>query len=499
MLDRIWCVRRNYRLLVLSPPPSIVWFRNDLRLADNPAVQAAVNEDAPIIALYILEETKAQRPLGGASRWWLDKSLKALSADIAERGGNLTLRRGDPKSIIEELVNDTGAASVFWNRRYGEADRHIDKAIKSCLKDRGVDTISFNGSLLTEPWQIETNSGGHYKVFTPYWKSVRACYQAPNPIPAPTQISCVRVDSDKVESWGLHPTSPDWSEGFNAPWVPGESGARNRLDDFLKNSVSCYEDDRNRPDKDCGTSGLSPHLRFGEISPVSVWRATLARIEDGSLDEASAYVFLSEIVWREFSYVLLFHYPDLHEENYNADFAHMPWRSSKSDYDRWCRGQTGYPIVDAGMRQLWATGWMHNRVRMIVASFLTKHLLLPWQKGEDWFWDTLVDADPASNAASWQWTAGSGADAAPYFRVFNPITQGQKFDETGNYVRKWVPELADLPTKHIHEPWAAPQKILDEACVTLGSTYPHPMIEHKEGRQRALDAYDTLKEKRDAA
>ncbi|MEL6693875.1 MAG: FAD-binding domain-containing protein, partial [Pseudomonadota bacterium] len=287
--------------------------------------------------------------------------------------------------------------------------------------------------------------------------------------------------------------------GFDGSWAPGEAGAKERLAAFLRKSVSAYNEDRNRPDLEKGTSGLSPHLAFGEISPSQIWRATKSKMDAGEVDENGAHTFLSEVVWRDFAYVLLYHNPHLATENFKPDFNLMPWRDEEADLTAWQKGLTGYPIVDAGMRQLWHTGWMHNRVRMIVASFLTKHLLIHWQHGEDWFWDTLVDADPASNSASWQWTAGSGADAAPYFRVFNPITQGEKFDESGDYVRKWCPELAELPRKYLYQPWEAGPLILHQAGIKLGETYPEPIVDHKSGRQRALDAYETLKERRDAA
>jgi len=307
------------------------------------------------------------------------------------------------------------------------------------------------------------------------------------------------LDSELLADWDLHPQHPDWSTGFDPVWRPGECGARARLDQFLSGPVSAYGEARNRPDIETGTSGLSPHLAFGEISPTQIWRATNSRIDAGEIDEKNARKFLSEVAWRDFSYVLLFHNPDLAKSNYKPDFDLMPWQDDEELLVAWQTGQTGYPIVDAGMRQLWHTGGMHNRVRMIVASFLTKHLLIHWRNGEAWFWDTLVDADPASNSASWQWTAGSGADAAPYFRIFNPITQGEKFDETGDYVRKWCPELARLPRKFLYQPWAADQHILSAAGVSLGETYPAPIVDHKFGRERALAAYETLKQRRDAA
>ena len=480
-----------------APTPALVWLRNDLRLTDNPALFAAVETGRPVICAYILETPeKGQRALGRAAAWWLDKSLRRLADDIAARGGQLVLRRGKAAEALDRLVQDTGAEAVYWNRRYEGGGRDVDAAIKSSLKARGIEVDSFNGALLTEPWTVKTGSGGYYKVFTPYWKAIRANYTAPDPVPAPDRLAGQGVHSDDIDGWQLHPVDPDWSTGFDPVWTPGEAGAQARLARWLETGLATYEARRNRPDFETGTSGLSPHLRWGEIGPAQVWRAVKHKIETEDTDLDSAWAFLSEIVWREFAYVLLYHNPDLAEENYNPDFRLMPWRDSDADYRAWTGGQTGFPIVDAGMRQLWAIGWMHNRVRMIVGSLLTKHLLLPWQWGEDWFWDTLVDADPASNSASWQWVAGSGADAAPYFRVFNPITQGQKFDPSGAYVRNWCPELAGLPDKYLHAPWTAPDAVLRQAGIRLGETYPRPVIEHAEGRKRALDAYDTLKERR---
>ena len=478
------------------PAPAIFWFRRDLRLADNPGLDAALAAGGPVILLYIRgRRTGAQRAPGAASDWWLDKSLAALGRDIADRGGQLALRSGDPADIIPDIIRETGTGSVYWNRRYGEADRAADAALKAQLTEAGCKVASFNGHLLTEPWTCKTGSGGPYRVFTPYWKSVRAVYAPPPRLPAPDRLNTLALSSDHLEDWGLHPSGPDWSTGFGPVWTPGEAGARARLDAFLSVGLATYRDHRNRPDVETGTSRLSPHLAFGEISPAAIWRATQQAMEDGrrNIPDDDASVFMSELVWREFSYVLLYHYPHLATGNYNPAFDAMPWRDSEADYQSWCRGETGYPMVDAGMRQLWQTGWMHNRVRMIAASFLTKHLLLPWQKGEAWFWDTLVDADPAANAASWQWTAGSGADAAPYFRVFNPISQGEKFDETGAYVRKYCPEIANLPDKYLFAPWTADKATLAKAGVELGRTYPKPIVDHATGRQRALDAYEQVK------
>ncbi len=485
-----------------SSQPIIKWFREDLRLSDNPALDAAASTGAPIVCVYILEDpADGRREFGGASRWWLHHSLEALSQSIAEKGGRLVLARGNAKEIIPRLAEETAACGVHWNRRYDAAGIETDRDIKSHMKDKGIRAESFNGRLLTEPWKITTGSGGYYKVFTPYWKSLRSSYGAPEPLAPPSSLARPDVASEDLSDWGLLPSAPNWAKAFPDCWTPGEAGAAERLDKWLDTAINNYDDNRNRPDIDDSTSGLSPHIRWGEISPVQVWRCVRGRMEDGryKIDDDAAWTFLSEIAWREFSYVLLYHNQDLARENYNADFSHMPWREDEADYERWTSGKTGFPIVDAGMRQLWEIGWMHNRVRMIVGSFLTKHLLLPWQKGEDWFWDTLVDADPASNAAGWQWVAGSGADAAPYFRVFNPITQGSKFDASGAYVRRWCPELKGLPDKYLHSPWEAPEDVLKKAGITLGETYPRPMIEHKAGRQRALDAYDTLKERRQAS
>ncbi|MEL7540688.1 MAG: deoxyribodipyrimidine photo-lyase [Pseudomonadota bacterium] len=477
-----------------------MWFRRDLRLDDNPALAAAVKAAGQhVICLYILEDQPDGRALGGASKWWLDKSLRSLRAQIERIGSALILRRGDAQSVLQDVIAESGANSIHWNRRYDGAGRKIDTDLKAHFKAQNIEVESHNGSVLTEPWTQTTGSGGYYKVYSPYWRSVQANYQSPPVASQPEALITPDLVSDNLEDWQLHPSNPDWSEGFDGPWQPGEDGAKQRLADFLDGPVSAYKDDRNRPDIETGTSGLSPHLAFGEIGPAQIWRATKDRMLAGAVSETGAHVFLSEVVWRDFAYVLLFHNPELASENFKPDFDLMPWRDDDSGLKAWQKGKTGYPIVDAGMRQLWHTGWMHNRVRMIVASFLTKHLLIHWRQGEDWFWDTLVDADPASNSASWQWTAGSGADAAPYFRVFNPITQGEKFDATGAYVRKWCPELERLPRKYLYQPWEAGPLILQEAGITLGETYPHPIVEHKQGRARALAAYETLKERRDAA
>lgn len=480
-------------------PPVIVWFREDLRNSDNPALAAATATGGPVVCLYIRETGSLQaRALGGAAMWWLNQSLKALAASLEALGGRLILRTGNPDAVLPALVRETGANSVFWSRRYGEAERTSDAGIKAALKDSGINVQSFNARLLMEPWALKTGAGGYYRVFTPFWRSLQASYTAPPQLLPPKHMKTVDLGSEKLDAWALHPSDPDWSGGIAKVWVPGETGAQARLNEFLNGGVSAYAESRNRPDLVGSTSRLSPHLRFGEIGPAQIWRAVKAGIEAGRIDEKAGLVFLSEIAWREFSHVLLHFNPELAEKNYNPGFDRMPWLEDPETLQAWQRGQTGYPVVDAGMRQLWHTGWMHNRVRMIVASFLTKHLLLPWQVGEKWFWHTLVDADPAINAASWQWTAGSGADAAPYFRVFNPITQGSKFDETGAYVRQWCPELSRMPDKFLHAPFEAPPAVLKAAGVELGKTYPKPIVDHAAARQRALDALKTTKEERGA-
>jgi len=470
-----------------------------LRLDDHAALAAASQTKRAVICVYILEQDTSLRRPGGASLWWLDKSLKALRSDISALGGKLVCRRGIAKDVIGDLVKEIEPEAIYWGRRYNKAGRDIDTEIKAWLKDEGIQAKSFNTSLLSEPWAYETVSGGYYKVFTPYWNVVKRSYSPSPAHPRPQALAGKGIAGDRIEDWGLHPENPDWSGGIENEWTPGEAGARKRLEDFLDVGLRSYETARDRPDIDDGTSRLSPHLQHGEIGPAQIWRAVRTKIDHGFKQESAAWKFLAEVAWREFSYVLLYHNPDFGWSNYDDKFDDMPWKSNKNDLRRWQNGQTGYPIVDAGMRQLWHIGWMHNRVRMIVASLLTKHLMIPWQDGENWFWDTLVDADAASNAAGWQWTAGSGADASPYFRIFNPITQGQKFDASTAYVRKWCPELKDVPDKYVHAPWQAPADILKEAGVTLGVTYPEPIIEHAAGRARALDAWETLKKKQDAA
>ena len=472
----------------MSNAPIIVWFRRDLRIADNPALSEAVATGRPVICLYILE-TEKSRDLGGASQWWLHHSLNSLARDLNAIGAKLILRKGQAFRVLDMIIEDTGAQSIFWNRRYDLEPRETDSAIKADLTQRGLTVKSFRANLLSEPWTVTTKTENYYKVFTPYWRRAQETLDTSDPLPAPQTIKQYKgeLKTEALEALSLCPASPDWGSKMSPHWTIGSKGADKALKQFLDGPVADYPDDRNRPDKEDGTSKLSPHLAFGEISPKQIWHAC-----KGDLDKARK--FLAEIGWREFSYVLLYHNPKLATENFKPAFDAFEWNMDDAYLARWQKGQTGYPFVDAGMRQLWQTGWQHNRVRMVTASFLIKHLLIDWREGEKWFWDTLVDADPASNAASWQWVAGSGADASPYFRIFNPFTQGEKFDPKGDYVRKFVPELKELPNKFIHRPWDAPEDVLTKAGVKLGENYPEPIVDHKKARERALDAYKATKE-----
>lgn len=479
-----------------SESPIILWFRRDLRLNDNPALDAAVSVGRPIIPLYILDDDDAgEWAPGAASRWWLHGSLSALASAIASLGNLLILRAGSAASIIEEIQSETGATSVYWNRRYEPWATRRDELIKTALKEKGVEARSFNAGLLREPWNVTTKSGEPYKVFTPFWKALRALGEPDRPKASPSGIPSPSVfpHGDELASFALLPAAPDWAGEMRKAWVPGEKAALARLDAFIYSTIFEYGDKRNLPGI-ASTSRLSPHLHFGEIGPRQIWHAVTARAmaQTGNPMPRGVETYLSEIAWREFSYHLLFHFPQLPSQPLRDEFSDFQWADDPVGLSAWQRGLTGYPIVDAGMRELWATGWMHNRVRMIVASFLIKDLLIDWRIGEAWFWDTLVDADLASNSASWQWVAGCGADAAPYFRVFNPSLQGIKFDHDGAYVRRWVPELSQMPDDLIHAPWTARPIELSDAGIDLGRTYPMPIVDHAFARNRALARYKQL-------
>jgi deoxyribodipyrimidine photo-lyase len=477
-------------------PPALVWFRQDLRLDDNPALTAAAERGGPILAVYVLDEDGDWAP-GGASRWWLHHSLAALDRDLAARKIPLVLRRGRADRIVPALMCEVGAEAVFWNRCYEPAAIARDAALETALRAHGRTVVTGNASLLREPWTIANRGGGPFKIFTPFWRALLAAGDPPAALP-PIAPHCPGVEppaSERLAAWKLRPAQPDWAGGLHATWIPGEQGARMRLDALCETILVQDVTARDVPALE-GTSRLSPHLHFGEISPRRIWhrvRSVMAEARQPGLDQ-QAEVFLKELAWREFSYHLLFHAPWLPERPLQPRFEHFPWRHVDAELRAWQRGCTGYPLVDAGMRQLWQTGWMHNRVRMVVASFLIKHLLHDWRLGQRWFWDTLVDADLANNAASWQWVAGSGADAAPYVRVFNPTLQGEKFDPEGAYVRRFVPELAGLPSAYIHAPSRAPSTVLRAAGVAPGRSYPMPIVDHKAARARALAAFKATRE-----
>ena len=455
-----------------ADPPVILWFSQDLRLADNTALGAALASGRPVIPLFILHEAADGRPWGAASRWWLDKSLRALDADLRERGSRLILRRGDPAMVLPALAEQLGA-QVVWNRLYGPAAVERDGALKAELHAR-----SYNASLLVEPWRVRSGSGAPYAVFTPFWKAAQAAITDDSLEPAPRRLPAPEVwpDSDDLAAWRLHPSAPDWSTGFGG-WRPGEAGAQARLKTLLTR-LQAYAERRDRPDLDA-TSGLSAHLHWGEVGPRQVRAAVRSQLAS----QADADKFLAELGWREFNHALLHQHGDIARRNLRPAFDGFPWRRDEAGLKAWKAGRTGYPLVDAGMRQLWATGTMHNRVRMVVASFLIKHLLIDWREGEAWFWDALVDACAANNPAGWQWSAGCGADAAPFFRIFNPTAQGERFDPHGDYVRRWVPELERLPAAAIHKPW-----------LSGGARgYPAPIVDHARARARALEAFAALR------
>jgi deoxyribodipyrimidine photo-lyase len=477
----------------LEPSHVILWFRLDLRLKDNPALLAAAALKAPVVPVFIwAPEEEDPWPPGAASRWWLHHSLRSLEDELSKVGSKLTIRKGPAKRVLQELLAQTRATAVFWNRRYEPALRTRDGELKSALNARGVNVQSFNSALLFEPWTILNGAGRPFQVFSAFWK---ICLKQPVPIPsspAPKRLQAPPSWPESLPLDGLElEPKIDWTGGLRAEWKPGETGAHQELRRFLKSDLANYSFARNLPARSA-TSRLSPHLHFGEISPREIWHAVLARRDNDNAGSADSY--LREIGWREFACHLLFHFPFTTNEPLRKEFARFPWQTDLALLKAWQCGSTGYPLVDAGMRELWATGWMHNRVRMVVASFLTKDLRIRWEEGAYWFWDTLVDADLANNSLGWQWTAGCGADAAPYFRIFNPVSQSEKFDPEGDYIRKWVPELSRLAKPWIHKPWTAPEPVLTEAGVRLGSNYPFPIVVHEHARRQALEAFEQIRE-----
>lgn len=472
----------------MSSSKIIFWFRQDLRLSDNPGLMEAAKQGT-VIPIYILDdETPGEERLGGASRWWLHHSLVSLNKSL---GGALRVYKGKPQEIFETLIQQFSPAGVYWNRCYEPWRIQQDTRLKQMLKDQGLQCQSFNASLLWEPWDVLKSDKTPYRVFTPYYR--RGCLEAPQPrrpLPILQTLKCLQQDtSSEIDHLELLPEIR-WYQEMAETWTVGEEGAFKRLAVFLDENIRGYKEFRNFPSRP-NVSRLSPHLHFGEISPNQVWYAAQSHSLSKGL-ESDLDCFLSELGWREFSYYLLYHFPQLVTENFQPKFNAYPWQENPQALIAWQKGQTGYPIVDAGMRELWQTGYMHNRVRMIVGSFLVKNLGIHWREGARWFWDCLVDADLASNSASWQWVAGTGADAAPYFRIFNPILQSQKFDPEGLYIRQYVPELSKLPSRYLCQPWTASPSILREAGIILGKTYPLPLIEWDESRKRALQGYKDL-------
>ncbi len=466
---------------------TIVWLRQDLRLEDNPALYEACSNGA-VILLYIYPKEQGEWGVGSASKWWLHHSLLALQKQLIQCGTDLVVRQGDPIKVLKALIKQTGAAAVYWNRRVEPESIAADKKITSVLKDSGIDVQTFNGSLLYEPWKILNRTGNPFQVFTPFWKQCLATSLPTKPFPKPKKIQCVPCSSENVYSLKLLPKI-HWDSEFSSEWVPGEVAAKKRLNTFLTSAVSLYKDQRDFPAID-GVSMLSPHLHFGELSPRMIWAEVVKHF--GEMNEGTE-CFLRQLGWREFAHHLLFHFPKTPTEPLRQEFMKFPWKNDDRKLHAWQKGITGYPIVDAGMRQLWRTGWMHNRVRMIVGSFLVKDLMISWTEGARWFWDTLLDADLANNTLGWQWIGGCGADAAPYFRVFNPMLQGEKFDAEGDYIRKWVPELENVPSRWIHAPWEAPPIELKMAGVVLGKDYPYPIVDHQKARVQALNAFQGMR------
>ncbi len=476
---------------------TIVWFRHDLRLADNPALQFACAGGRSVLPVYVLcRGADPAWPVGGAGRVWLHHSLAALAEALMQAGARLIIREGEPGKVLQQLVDETGATQIAWNRLYEPAIIQRDTAIKARLEQQGLTVKTFNASVLCEPFAIHNKQGQPFKVFTPFWRHCQRLEPVAAPLPRVKQIRppAIPINTLTLTELKLLPVS-GWHGSIMTHWQPGCEQAERQLQRFLgSDALAAYLDNRDFPGL-AGVSKLSPYLHFGEISSRQVWHGVhqQARATGQLSPSKQAAGYIRQLYWREFAHHLLYHFPDTPAHPLNVQYRRFPWRDDPCQLRAWQQGRTGYPLVDAGMRQLWHSGWMHNRVRMVVGSFLVKDLLLPWQVGAAWFWDTLVDADLANNTLGWQWVAGCGADAAPYFRIFNPVLQSQKFDADGTYIRTWLPELAHLDARHIHAPWQADSSTLARAGITLGEDYPPPLVDHAHARQAALAALASIK------
>ncbi|MGI4851278.1 MAG: cryptochrome/photolyase family protein [Janthinobacterium lividum] len=462
---------------------AVVWFRHDLRLTDHPALDAAIKTDQPILPLYIYDQT-CSRPIGGAAQWWLHHSLIDLQNNLKKCKADLILRQGNALDVFKEIHKEIKISHIFWHHRYDQEGRQQDQDIEKYFTEQKVEGQSFNGSLMFDSKKFQTKEGNAFKVFSPFWKFCVKQDNVAKPLPCPISLkfdSSLKVVSEPLDSFKLLPTQLTWTQGIEDIWTPGEQGAQVLFTEFLDEKLSRYKSERDQPAA-LAISDLSPHIHWGEISPRQLWH----RVRERSVIdhcEKSGECFLKELGWRDFSYYTLLHYPKIATQPLKKEFEDFPWTDDKSLFQAWTKGQTGYPLVDAGMRQLWQTGYMHNRLRLVVASFLIKDLFISWQEGEKWFWDTLVDADLANNPFNWQWVAGCGTDASPYFRVFNPILQSKKFDAQGKYIREWVPELCDVPDEFIHEPWLMENKV---------KNYPSPIVDHYKSRDKALHIFETM-------
>lgn len=489
---------------MVSPRPVLLWVRHQFRLDDHRALAAAAQAGRPVIPVFVWdppsppggrESVPKERPLGAAQRWWLHHALEACDQRLRSIESRLILRAGETKAALTALCRETGADLIFAATAPDPAAAARDRATLEALRTRAIRHQLFDGGLLVNPGTVSRSAGGTYQVFTPFWKALLDGPEPPAPVPAPARLPAPEhwPESAPLRDFKLLPGAPDWAGGLRETWRAGEPAAWERLEDFLEEGLALYPDRRDRMDA-AGTSGLSPHLRFGEIGPRALWHRLRRHADENRAARGPAMAFLRELAWREFAYHLLHEHPALAWRPIKTAFESFPWRADRERLRKWQKGRTGYPVVDAAMTQLWLTGWMHNRARMVTGSFLVKHLLQPWQAGEAWFWDTLVDADPANNPFGWQWIAGCGADAAPYFRIFNPVLQGRKFDPDGDYVRRWLPALAGVPAAAIHQPWTLPP--IEQAAygLRIGETYPEPMVEHKAARKRALDALARIKQ-----